>query len=99
VKINNLFLAAAKEREREFFDKAYNLSRYFVLNRATLESIKLVLDLERKLIAEKGPLLSMSSRRCRESTIGEKKTRDGIRLFLGAFSLPRYTADRWARRS
>jgi len=53
--INNLFLAGAKERERELFDKAYDLSRYFALNRATLKSIKPVLDLERKLIAEKGP--------------------------------------------
>jgi hypothetical protein len=53
--INKLFLAAAKEGERELFDKAYDLSRYFALNRATLESIKPVLDLERKLIAEKGP--------------------------------------------
>jgi hypothetical protein len=53
--INKLFLAAAKERERELFDKAYDLSRYFALNHATLKSIKPVLDLERKLIAEKGP--------------------------------------------
>ena len=53
--INKLFLAGAKERERELFDKAYDLSRYFALNRPTLESLKPVLDLERKLIAEKGP--------------------------------------------
>jgi hypothetical protein len=53
--INNLFLAGAKEGERELIHKAYDLSRYFALNRATLESVKPVLDLERKLIAEKGP--------------------------------------------
>lgn len=53
--INKLFLAAAKERERELFDNAYDLSRYFAYNRPALASIKPVLDLERKLIAEKGP--------------------------------------------
>ena len=53
--IYKLFLAGAKQRERELFNKAYSLSRYFVLNRATPESIKPVLALERKLLAEKGP--------------------------------------------
>lgn len=53
--ITKLFLAAEKKRERELFDKAYDLSRYFVLHRPTVKSIEPVLDLERKLIAEKGP--------------------------------------------
>jgi hypothetical protein len=53
--INNLFLAGEKERERELYDKVYKLGHYFVFNCATPESIKPVLDLERKLIAEKGP--------------------------------------------
>jgi hypothetical protein len=61
--INKLFLAGAKEGERELFDKAYDLSRYFALNRPTLESLKPVLDLERKLIAEKGPHKSFLEQR------------------------------------
>jgi len=53
--IHKLFLAGTKETDRELFDKAHELSRYFMVNQVTTKSIKPVLELERKLIVGKGP--------------------------------------------
>jgi len=53
--IYQLFLAGTKGTNRELWDKAYDLSNYFVKNHATLELLEPIIGLEYKLIAAKGP--------------------------------------------
>jgi hypothetical protein len=54
--IHSLFLAGVKGTNRELFDKAYELSNYFVQNLATPELLEPIIGLERRLISGKGPL-------------------------------------------
>jgi len=53
--IHHLFLAGMKGTNREWWDKAYELSHYFVRNHATSELLEPIIGLERKLISAKGP--------------------------------------------
>ncbi|MEA3548802.1 MAG: hypothetical protein U9R66_14210 [Thermodesulfobacteriota bacterium] len=53
--IHKLFLSGIKGTNRELFNRAYELSHYFVRHPATLESLELVFELERKLCAGRGP--------------------------------------------
>lgn len=53
--IYQLFLVGAKGTNRKLWDKAYDLSNYFVQNHATPELLEPIIGLEYKLIGAKGP--------------------------------------------
>lgn len=53
--IYQLFLVGAKGTNWKLWDKAYDLSNYFVQNHATPELLEPIIGLEYKLIADKGP--------------------------------------------
>lgn len=53
--IHRLFLSGEKGTNRKLFDKAYELSRYFVQHLATPDLLEQIIGLERKLIFGKGP--------------------------------------------
>lgn len=52
--IQHLFLTGTKGTNRELWDKAYELSNYFMQNHATPELLESIIALERKLIPAKG---------------------------------------------
>jgi len=53
--IHHLFLAGTNGTNRELWDKAYELSHYFMRNHATPELLEPIIGLERKVIFAKGP--------------------------------------------
>lgn len=65
--IYQLFLAGTKGTNRKLWDKAYDLSSYFIRNRATPELLDAVIGLENKLIVSKGPYRQFLEERVFES--------------------------------
>lgn len=53
--ILKLFQIGIKGTNRDLFDKAYELSHYFIRHEATIELLEPIFALERKLIVGKGP--------------------------------------------
>lgn len=53
--ISNYFLSGSKADERNLFNKVFDLSRYFIQNSATLESLEKLFALEQKIMTSKGP--------------------------------------------
>ncbi len=53
--IYQLFLSGTKGTNRELWNRASDLSNYFIQYRATPELLDTVIDLENKLIVSKGP--------------------------------------------
>ena len=53
--IYQLFLIGTKGTNRKLWDKAYDMSNYFVQNHATPELLEAIIGLEYKLIAANGP--------------------------------------------
>ena len=52
--ISNYFLSGRKADERNLFNKVFDLSRYFIQNSATLESLEKLFVLEQKIMNSKG---------------------------------------------
>lgn len=101
--IYQLFLAGSKGTNRKLLDRAYDLSSYFMRNRAAPELLDTVIGLENKLIASNGPYRQFLEERVFEALYVSAlhcapEHSDTVRMTLDPEIIERSTDDRETQR-